>query len=334
MTADRRLRIWNGGRLEADVPNEALTTRPPSTTGPGWSRRTPPRGEDVAHPAASRGPRTVPCSALLASPTRRQQALDLPPVRQHGPHQHDGRPGLGRGGGAGQGHAQGPGHERPTATAATAGSIPSRERASPWPRPAGTWRRRGRVPIGATNCLNFGNPERPEVMGQLVRAIAGIGEACRALDVPITGGNVSLYNETDGQAIYPTPVLGVVGLLEDANRALTSWFKEEGDAVYLLGRHARRPGRERAAARSCTAGSRGAPRASTSRWRSGSTSSWPEAAAAGVAPLRPRLRDGGLAVALAECCFRGRRAGPRRPLRPAGGRSAPTSCSSPSRLPA
>ena len=76
----------------------------------------------------------------------------------------------------------------------------------------------GAMPIGATNCLNFGNPERPEVMGQLVRAIAGIGEACRALGVPITGGNVSLYNETDGRAIYPTPVLGVVGLLEDAER--------------------------------------------------------------------------------------------------------------------
>jgi len=93
----------------------------------------------------------------------------------------------------------------------------------------------GAVPIGATNCLNFGNPERPEIMGQLVRAIAGIGDACRALGVPITGGNVSLYNETDGKAIYPTPVIGVVGLLDDATRALTQFFREEGDAVYLLG---------------------------------------------------------------------------------------------------
>ena len=93
----------------------------------------------------------------------------------------------------------------------------------------------GAEPLGLTNCLNFGNPEKPEVMGQLVRAIAGIGEACRALGVPITGGNVSLYNETDGKAIYPTPVLGVVGLLDDASRALTGWFKEEGDAVFLLG---------------------------------------------------------------------------------------------------
>ena len=93
----------------------------------------------------------------------------------------------------------------------------------------------GATPLGATNCLNFGNPERPEIMGQLVMAIRGIGEACRALGVPITGGNVSLYNETDGAAIYPTPVIGVVGLLEDASLALTAWFKEEGDVVFLLG---------------------------------------------------------------------------------------------------
>ena len=74
----------------------------------------------------------------------------------------------------------------------------------------------GALPIGATNCLNFGNPERPEIMWQFAEAVAGMGDACRALDVPITGGNVSLYNETDGQAVLPTPVVGVVGLLEHA----------------------------------------------------------------------------------------------------------------------
>ena len=76
----------------------------------------------------------------------------------------------------------------------------------------------GAQPIGATNCLNFGNPEKPEVMWQFVRAVEGMGAACRALDIPITGGNVSLYNETDGRAVLPTPVLGVVGLIEDADR--------------------------------------------------------------------------------------------------------------------
>jgi phosphoribosylformylglycinamidine synthase len=83
--------------------------------------------------------------------------------------------------------------------------------------------------------LNFGNPERPQIMWQLAEAIAGIGEACRALDVPITGGNVSLYNETDGRAIYPTPVIGVVGLLERADRVLGRRFRATGDAIVLLG---------------------------------------------------------------------------------------------------
>ncbi len=93
----------------------------------------------------------------------------------------------------------------------------------------------GAVPIGATNCLNFGNPQRPEIMWQLVEAIEGISEACLALDIPITGGNVSLYNETNGEAIYPTPTIGVVGLIEDASHALGRTFRAAGDAIILLG---------------------------------------------------------------------------------------------------
>ncbi len=93
----------------------------------------------------------------------------------------------------------------------------------------------GGRPIGATNCLNFGSPERPEIMWQFARAVAGIGDACRALDIPITGGNVSLYNETDGQAILPTPVLGVVGIIEDARRVVGRTFQESGAVIVLLG---------------------------------------------------------------------------------------------------
>jgi phosphoribosylformylglycinamidine synthase subunit PurL len=93
----------------------------------------------------------------------------------------------------------------------------------------------GARPLAATNCLNFGNPERPGIMWQFARAVEGIGAACRALDVPITGGNVSLYNETDGQAIYPTPTIGVVGLLEHADRVVSRRFQESGDAILLLG---------------------------------------------------------------------------------------------------
>jgi phosphoribosylformylglycinamidine synthase II len=93
----------------------------------------------------------------------------------------------------------------------------------------------GARPLAATNCLNFGNPERPAIMWQFAKAVEGIGAACRALDVPITGGNVSLYNETDGNAIYPTPTIGVVGLLEHADRVVGRRFQESGDAIILLG---------------------------------------------------------------------------------------------------
>ncbi|HTX75361.1 MAG TPA: phosphoribosylformylglycinamidine synthase subunit PurL, partial [Terracidiphilus sp.] len=92
----------------------------------------------------------------------------------------------------------------------------------------------GATPVAATNCLNFGNPEKPEIMAQLSAAIDGIAEACTALSTPITGGNVSLYNETRGVGIYPTPVLGIVGILEDVTKAVPAHFQREKDAIVLL----------------------------------------------------------------------------------------------------
>jgi phosphoribosylformylglycinamidine synthase len=92
----------------------------------------------------------------------------------------------------------------------------------------------GAVPVAATNCLNFGNPEKPEIMAQLSAAIDGIAEACTALSTPITGGNVSLYNETKGEGIYPTPVIGVVGILDDVSKAVPADFQRAGDLVLLL----------------------------------------------------------------------------------------------------
>ena len=86
----------------------------------------------------------------------------------------------------------------------------------------------GATPVAATNCLNFGNPEKPEIMAQLSAAIDGIAEACTALGTPITGGNVSLYNETRGEGIYPTPVLGIVGILDDVTKAVPADFQKSG----------------------------------------------------------------------------------------------------------
>ena len=93
----------------------------------------------------------------------------------------------------------------------------------------------GAEPIGMTDCLNFGSPEKPEVFYYFDRVIAGLGDACRAFNIPITGGNVSLYNENPTGAIDPTPIVGMMGLFQNVEKRVTQWFKEEGDAVYLLG---------------------------------------------------------------------------------------------------
>ena len=93
----------------------------------------------------------------------------------------------------------------------------------------------GAEPVGVTDCLNFGNPERPEVMWQFVLAIEGMKDACEALNVPIVSGNVSFYNETNDLSIYPTPMIGMVGLIEQADLAVTQWFKQAGDIIILLG---------------------------------------------------------------------------------------------------
>jgi phosphoribosylformylglycinamidine synthase len=93
----------------------------------------------------------------------------------------------------------------------------------------------GAKPLAITNCLNFGNPEKPEIYWQFVQATDGMAEACRAFSTPVTGGNVSFYNEYDGRAIYPTPTIGMVGVLENVEDRVTSDFKTEGDLVALAG---------------------------------------------------------------------------------------------------
>ena len=93
----------------------------------------------------------------------------------------------------------------------------------------------GGVPLAITNCLNFGNPHKPEMYWQFKEAINGMGEACRFFDTPVTGGNVSFYNESPNIAVYPTPTIGMVGLIENIEDITTSFFKDENDLVYILG---------------------------------------------------------------------------------------------------
>jgi len=162
----------------------------------------------------------------------------------------------------------------------------------------------GARPVGVTNCLNFGNPEKPEVMRQFKEVVEGLSEACRAFDIPVTGGNVSFYNDTEGVSIHPTPVLGVVGILEDIDAVVTPGFKRSGDAVILLGAnteemtgseylkvHFRDLGgppplidlvREKAVQETCLA-----------------------AAEAGLLDSAHDVSEGGLAVCAAECAFLG-----------------------------
>jgi phosphoribosylformylglycinamidine synthase len=159
----------------------------------------------------------------------------------------------------------------------------------------------GALPV-ATNCLNFGNPERPAIMWQFARAVEGIGEACRALNVPITGGNVSLYNETDGKAIYPTPIIGVVGVLERADCVVARRFQSSGDVIVLLGE-----GRDE------LGGSqyletlhdlvRGMPPTLNLDTEKALQGLMVNLAAERLVHSAHDCSDGGLAVTLAECCF-------------------------------
>jgi len=163
----------------------------------------------------------------------------------------------------------------------------------------------GAQPVAATNCLNFGNPERPEIMAQLVEGIEGMSDACRFFDTPITGGNVSLYNETLGEGIYPTPVMGIVGLLGIAP-PLAIPFVNAGRTIVLLGGvgtcdDVRFGGTEYA--KEIVHQLWGLPPALDLDKEKRVQEAMRQVAAEGLAESAHDLSDGGLAVALAECCF-------------------------------
>jgi phosphoribosylformylglycinamidine synthase len=160
----------------------------------------------------------------------------------------------------------------------------------------------GATPIGATNCLNFGNPERPDIMWQFVEAVEGIAEACRALEIPITGGNVSLYNETNGEAIYPTPVIGVVGVMEDASRVVGRAFRGDGEDIVLLGENLGELGGSEylKVLHQMVVGQ--PPRLDLEHERALITF-LAEAASTGLIRSAHDCSDGGVAVTLAECAF-------------------------------
>jgi len=175
----------------------------------------------------------------------------------------------------------------------------------------------GAKPIAITNCLNFASPERPEVMWSFSEVIDGMAEACRAFNTPVVSGNVSFYNETEGRGVLPTPVIGMVGLIEDVKRVIQPGFKDEGDLIALLGTTGDDVSlSEYAALRgSMTDALRGSsptvregvndahvPTLDLNRELAVQTACL-RAAEAGLLKSAHDCSDGGLAVALSECCF-------------------------------
>jgi phosphoribosylformylglycinamidine synthase subunit PurL len=167
----------------------------------------------------------------------------------------------------------------------------------------------GARPIGLTDCLNFGSPENPEVMWQFGQVIQGMRDACVALDIPVVSGNVSFYNETDGTPIYPTPTIGMVGLLDKVQRVVRPWFCASGDVVVLLGRTREELG-----------GSeylkwihglmRGTPPWIDLKIEQAVQNCCRQAIEEQLLSSAHDVSDGGLAIALAECCV----GGPDKPL--------------------
>jgi len=160
----------------------------------------------------------------------------------------------------------------------------------------------GARPLALTNCLNFGSPERPEVMWQFSEVIDGMSEACEAFGTPVTGGNVSFYNETDGRGIHPTPVIGMVGLVEDSRHITTQWFKQEGRVIILLGDTADDLGAS-CYADATAGGLVGAvPHLDLDLERRVHEACL-KIIRAGLVESAHDCSDGGLAVTIAECCF-------------------------------
>ncbi|MDR3793810.1 MAG: phosphoribosylformylglycinamidine synthase subunit PurL [Terracidiphilus sp.] len=236
-----RLRIRHHGVLVADIPNESLTDDAPLYHRPVGVWKAPVGQQppaDVAKALSRPRDYTADLKKLLASPNVSSKRW----VYEQYDSMVQTNTVLGPGGEAGVMRIKGtgkPGHERGLAMALDGNGrwayldpkLGAQHAVAECARKVAM---AGAQPVAATNCLNFGNPEKPQIMAQLSTAIDGISEACTALGTPITGGNVSLYNETRGEGIYPTPVLGIVGILDDVTKAVPDSFQKAGDSVLLV----------------------------------------------------------------------------------------------------
>jgi phosphoribosylformylglycinamidine synthase len=237
---DPRLRIRHHGVLMADIPNESLTDDAPLYHRPVGTWKPPVPAEPPEAVLAALGEdrdyladlKKLLSSSNVSSKRWVHEQYDTM-VQTNTVIAPGGEAGVMRIKGTGQ-----PGHERGLAMALDGNGrwcyldpkLGAMHAVAECARKVAA---AGATPVAATNCLNFGNPEKPEIMAQLSTAIDGIAEACTALGTPITGGNVSLYNETRGEGIYPTPVLGIVGIIDDVTMAVPADFQRSGDAILL-----------------------------------------------------------------------------------------------------
>ncbi|MBZ5507695.1 MAG: phosphoribosylformylglycinamidine synthase subunit PurL [Acidobacteriia bacterium] len=248
VTNNGRLRVLEHGKLVADIPNTALTDDAPLYHRPiePWSApvsRTKPESVRFAHSSAKtaleRGPGntagdfTENLKRLLATPNLCSKRWIF--------EQYDSmvQSNTVEGPGADAGLMRIKGSKRALAMALDGNGRwcwldPKLGAMHAVAESARNVSCTGATPVAATNCLNFGNPEKPQIMWQFSQVVDGLTEACTALETPITGGNVSLYNETLGEGIYPTPVVGIVGILENVDDAMTFHFREAGRDVFVL----------------------------------------------------------------------------------------------------
>lgn len=164
----------------------------------------------------------------------------------------------------------------------------------------------GAVPLAITNCLNFGDPYNPEMYYQFVECVRGMGDACRFLGTPVTGGNVSFYNLSKDYAVFPTPTIGMVGLIEDISKMMTSYFKNENDDIYVIGKDLHEIGGSEYLSRIHKTVKGDTPQLSLSNEKNLHEFVL-KAVNNGLIKSAHDISDGGLAVALAECCIMGNR---------------------------
>ena len=304
ITEDRRWRVRWRGKLVADIPAVALTDEAPVYDRPARApSKLAPAASDESVASAARGAAPAPAEAL-------RRLLDSPNVgsKRWVYRQYDSmvqsNTMAGPGGDAAVLRIKGTNR----ALALKVDSNPRACALDPYVGAAATVVEAARNvacagarPIGITNCLNYGNPERPEIMWQFIRGVEGIRDAALALETPVVSGNVSFYNETEGRAIPPTPAIAMVGVLEDAGRRVTQFFKRPGDAIVLLRTApATLAASEYAALFAVSGGSLAALDLKRER---ALVEGLVAAADRGLIGSAHDVAEGGLAVTLAECCF-------------------------------